>query len=272
MGGPGARQEPQRGAYGGGPPSVPPPAEPVAQCDDKCLENGCDNCRIYVTGLLPSVTSDDLHGLFSGIGIIARLKQKRGFKDQWPYAIKIYTSETGKPKGDATVTYEDPAAAHSAGSFFNGHDFKGTKIRHAARVSAPSTALTLPPTASRWRARARPSRQAAAAAATAAEAAAMAAAAAGDTAGAEEEAGGRPEATGTGRTSAAYRSVIGGSACCSTSVCARSYSATRCGGAAREWCFCSCYRANLRDPCPPPPRHQSQTLPRPRFLRRNPTP
>ena len=65
-----------------------------------------------------------------------------------------------------------------------------------------------PSTASRWRARARPSRQAAAAAAaTAAEAAAMAAAAAGDT-GAEEEAGGRPEATGTGRTSAAYCNLL----------------------------------------------------------------
>jgi RNA-binding protein FUS len=100
----------------------------VAQCDDKCLENGCDNSRIYVTGLKPNVTVDDLHTLFSGIGVIGRLKQKRGFKDQWPYAIKIYTSETGKPKGDAAVTYEDPAAAHSAGSFFNGHDFQGQKI------------------------------------------------------------------------------------------------------------------------------------------------
>ena len=115
----------------------------MAQCDDKCLENGCDNSRIYVTGLSPKVTVDDLHGLFSGIGIIARIKQKRGYKDQWPYNIKIYTKPDGMPKGDAAVTYEDPAAAHSASSFFTGHDFKGNKItvemagKSAARAPAP---------------------------------------------------------------------------------------------------------------------------------------
>jgi RNA-binding protein FUS len=115
----------------------------VPQCDDKCLENGCENSRIYITGLAPSVTVDDLHGLFSGIGIIGRIKQKRGYKDQWPYNIKIYTDDKGKCKGDATVTYEDPQAAHTAGSFFTGHDFQGRKIEVV--MAAKGAARSGPP-------------------------------------------------------------------------------------------------------------------------------
>ena len=50
---------------------------------------------------------------------IGRIKQKRGYKDQWPWNIKIYTDEKGNQKGDAVLSYEDPQAAHSAGGFFN---------------------------------------------------------------------------------------------------------------------------------------------------------
>lgn len=50
---------------------------------------------------------------------IGRIKQKRGYKDQWPWNIKIYTDEMGNNKGDACVSYEDPSAAHSAGGFYN---------------------------------------------------------------------------------------------------------------------------------------------------------
>ncbi|CAF1890387.1 unnamed protein product [Brassica rapa subsp. trilocularis] len=51
--------------------------------------------------------------------LVGRIKQKRGYKDQWPYNIKIYIDEKGKNKGDACLTYEDPSAAHSTGGFFN---------------------------------------------------------------------------------------------------------------------------------------------------------
>lgn len=51
---------------------------------------------------------------------VGRIKQKRGYKDQWPHAVKLYADESGKNKGDAVLTYEDPQAAHSAGGFFNG--------------------------------------------------------------------------------------------------------------------------------------------------------
>lgn len=51
---------------------------------------------------------------------VGRIKQKRGYKDQWPYNIKIYTDDAGNNKGDAVLSYEDPSAAHSAGGFYNG--------------------------------------------------------------------------------------------------------------------------------------------------------
>lgn len=51
---------------------------------------------------------------------VGRIKQKRGYKDQWPWNIKIYTDDSGKAKGDACLAYEDPSAAHSAGGFYNG--------------------------------------------------------------------------------------------------------------------------------------------------------
>jgi hypothetical protein len=54
--------------------------------------------------------------VFSKVG---RIKQKRGYKDQWPWNIKIYTDDSGKAKGDACLAYEDPSAAHSAGGFYN---------------------------------------------------------------------------------------------------------------------------------------------------------
>lgn len=50
---------------------------------------------------------------------VGRIKQKRGYKDQWPWNIKIYTDEAGNNKGDACLAYEDPSAAHSAGGFYN---------------------------------------------------------------------------------------------------------------------------------------------------------
>ncbi|GBG73807.1 hypothetical protein CBR_g17146 [Chara braunii] len=91
----------------------------VKQCDAHCGDT-CDNTRIYISGLPLDVTTDELRDLFGGIGQVARIKQKRGYKDQWPFNIKLYQDESGRNKGDGTLTYEDPQAAHSAGGFFNG--------------------------------------------------------------------------------------------------------------------------------------------------------
>ncbi|URD83697.1 Zn-finger in Ran binding protein [Musa troglodytarum] len=163
------------GAFG-----APPVA--VKQCDENCGES-CDNTRIYISNLPPDVTTEDLHDLFGGIGqeqsikqrglglhyrhredkgmggyssprrgrekviggrgCAIGIKQKRGYKDQWPWNIKIYTDEYGNNKGDAVLSYEDPAAAHSAGGFYNNYDMRGYKINVAM---AEKTALK-PPTA-----------------------------------------------------------------------------------------------------------------------------
>ncbi|KAF5744479.1 transcription initiation factor TFIID subunit 15b-like [Tripterygium wilfordii] len=113
----------------------------IKQCDWNCGDS-CDNSRIYISNLPPDVTIEELRALFSGIGQVGRIKQKRGYKDQWPWNIKIYTDEKGNNKGDACLSYEDPSAAHSAGGFFNDYDMRGYKI---SVTMAEKTALRAPP-------------------------------------------------------------------------------------------------------------------------------
>lgn len=43
----------------------------------------------------------------------------------WMYKDKV----SGKPKGEATVTYDDPNAAQSAIQWFDGKDFRGSVIK-----------------------------------------------------------------------------------------------------------------------------------------------
>lgn len=59
------------------------------------------------------------------LGLIKKAKKKgERFKSEkvWLYRNK----STGEPKGDATVTYEDPQTATAAVKWFNGQKFKGT--------------------------------------------------------------------------------------------------------------------------------------------------
>lgn len=86
----------------------------------KEAENDPTWARIYISNLPDDVTSDELQEMFGALGVVAREKQKRGYKDQWPFKIKIYTDDSGKPKGDAVLTYEDANAARTAPSFFDG--------------------------------------------------------------------------------------------------------------------------------------------------------
>ncbi|KAF2296815.1 hypothetical protein GH714_004949 [Hevea brasiliensis] len=109
----------------------------IKQCDENC-DDTCDNSRIYISNLPPDVSTEELRELFGGIGQVGRIKQKRGYKDQWPWNIKLYTDEKGNNKGDAVLSYEDPSAAHSAGGFYNNYDMRGYKISVAmAEKSAP---------------------------------------------------------------------------------------------------------------------------------------
>ena len=85
--------------------------------------------RIFVKGFDPEkVNEDDLKELFGGIGIIARVRQRHGFPDQWPHAVKIYKDESGKPKDEAVIKYDDPMAAQSAPGFYDGFELKGSKL------------------------------------------------------------------------------------------------------------------------------------------------
>ncbi|KAJ7555053.1 hypothetical protein O6H91_05G020300 [Diphasiastrum complanatum] len=112
----------------------------VKQCDETCGDS-CENTRIYISGLPLDVNVNELRDLFGGIGQVARIKQKRGYKDQWPWSIKLYTDESGNNKGDAVLTYEDPSAAHSAGGFFSGYVLRGHEIKVTmAEKSAPKPA------------------------------------------------------------------------------------------------------------------------------------
>lgn len=86
----------------------------------KEAENDPTWARIYVSNLPSDITSDELQEMFGAIGVVAREKQKRGYKDQWPFKIKVYTDDSGVVKGDAVITYEDANAARTAPSFFNG--------------------------------------------------------------------------------------------------------------------------------------------------------
>lgn len=88
------------------------------------------NTRVYVSGLPLDVTVEEIQALFGKVGVIAKQKQKRGFPDQWPYKIQIYTDEkTGAQKGDAKIAYEDPSAARTAPQFFDGYELRGHKLK-----------------------------------------------------------------------------------------------------------------------------------------------
>lgn len=51
-------------------------ASPLSYSGKECGED-CDNNRIYVSGLPTTITENDLVEKFSGIGIIARIRQVR---------------------------------------------------------------------------------------------------------------------------------------------------------------------------------------------------
>lgn len=64
-------------------PAAEQPAPTEAWDAAKEAEKDPNWARIYVSNLPADVTSDELQELFGGLGIIAKEKQKRGYKDQW---------------------------------------------------------------------------------------------------------------------------------------------------------------------------------------------
>lgn len=79
---------------------------------------------IFVSGMDPDVTENEINDHFGSIGIIK--KDRRTQKPKiWIYRNK----ETGAGKGEATITYDDSSAASSAIDWFDGKDFNGNKIK-----------------------------------------------------------------------------------------------------------------------------------------------
>ena len=70
---------------------------------------------VFISGMPPHVTELEIEQHFGAIGLIK--KDKKTMKPRiWIYNDKV----TGKSKGEATVTYDDPNAARSSIDWFNG--------------------------------------------------------------------------------------------------------------------------------------------------------
>ncbi|RWR78578.1 transcription initiation factor TFIID subunit 15 [Cinnamomum micranthum f. kanehirae] len=86
-------------------------------------KGGPSNGSVYVCNLPPGTDESMLAEFFGTIGLLK--KDKRTGKPKiWLYRDKV----TDEPKGDATVTYEDPHAALAAVEWFNNTDFRGNTI------------------------------------------------------------------------------------------------------------------------------------------------
>ncbi|KAJ3026515.1 UNVERIFIED_CONTAM: hypothetical protein HDU68_005508 [Siphonaria sp. JEL0065] len=86
------------------------------------VPEGKSDDTIYITGLPDNVTESSLAQHFGQIGIIKTDKKLRPPGPKiWIYKDKA----TQVPKGDATLSYEDPPAAQAAITFFSGKPFPG---------------------------------------------------------------------------------------------------------------------------------------------------
>ncbi|XP_019906719.1 RNA-binding protein FUS isoform X2 [Esox lucius] len=87
-------------------------------------QDNSDNNTIFVQGMGDGYTVESVADFFKQIGII-KINKKTGLP-----MINLYTDrETGKLKGEATVSFDDPPSAKAAIDWFDGKDFKGNPIK-----------------------------------------------------------------------------------------------------------------------------------------------
>ncbi|XP_066509251.1 RNA-binding protein EWS-like isoform X2 [Hoplias malabaricus] len=87
-------------------------------------QDDSENSTIYITGLTENATLPEMADFFKHTGPI-RINRRLGQP-----AINIYTDrETGKPKGDATLSYEEPQVARAAVEHFDGKEFQGRRLK-----------------------------------------------------------------------------------------------------------------------------------------------
>merc|ERR1719427_2082538 len=86
-------------------------------------QDDSENATIYITGLTEAATLEAMVELFKPCGPI-RMNRRLGKP-----AINIYTdNDSGKPKGDATLSYEEPFMAKAALDF-DGKEFQGRRLK-----------------------------------------------------------------------------------------------------------------------------------------------
>ncbi|KAL3053200.1 hypothetical protein OYC64_005689 [Pagothenia borchgrevinki] len=87
-------------------------------------QDNSDNNTIFVQGLGDDYTVESVADFFKQIGII-KINKKTGLP-----MINLYTDrETGKLKGEATVSFDDPPSAKAAIDWFDGKDFNENPIK-----------------------------------------------------------------------------------------------------------------------------------------------
>ncbi|CAG2121662.1 unnamed protein product, partial [Medioppia subpectinata] len=91
---------------------------------------------VFISGLPDDISEDQLASHYGSIGMI-KIDKKTGKPKIWIYRDKA----SGKGKGEATLTYEDPEAAKSAINWFNAKEFptgsgKYVKVEFAQRKSS----------------------------------------------------------------------------------------------------------------------------------------
>uniref|UniRef100_A0A3Q1HIU1 TAF15 RNA polymerase II, TATA box binding protein (TBP)-associated factor n=1 Tax=Anabas testudineus TaxID=64144 RepID=A0A3Q1HIU1_ANATE len=87
-------------------------------------QDNSDNNTIFVQGLGEDVTVQEVGDFFKQIGII-KVNKKTGQP-----MINIYSDKaTGRPKGEATVSFDDPPSAKAAIDWFDGKEFHGKPIK-----------------------------------------------------------------------------------------------------------------------------------------------
>ncbi|KAK1798347.1 hypothetical protein P4O66_007810, partial [Electrophorus voltai] len=87
-------------------------------------QDNSDNNTIFVQGLGDDYTVESVAEFFKQIGII-KVNKKTGMP-----MINLYTDrDTGKLKGEATVSFDDPPSAKAAIDWFDGKDFNGNPIK-----------------------------------------------------------------------------------------------------------------------------------------------
>ncbi|KAA0716956.1 RNA-binding protein EWS [Triplophysa tibetana] len=98
-------------------------------------QDDSENSTIYITGLTENATLPEMADFFKHCGTIRinrRLNQP---------AINIYTDkDSGKPKGDSTLSYEEPSCAKAAVEHFDGKEFQGQKIKVSMARRKPGMA------------------------------------------------------------------------------------------------------------------------------------